>query len=79
MKALDGETVLAETDFAWSYDESHRLHLRVVGTRIDAWIDGRHLFGITDDDRPLTSGAVALVCDEGRVDVTDVTVRAVGE
>jgi hypothetical protein len=74
IKALDGETVLAEADFPWTYDEHYDLRLRVSGNRIKAWIDDQPLFEITDDDRPLLTGAIALVCEEGRVDVTNVRV-----
>ena len=66
VKALDGNTVLAEQDFAWTFDETHDLSLEVAGTRLRAWVDGQQVFEIHDADRPLAGGAVALVCEEGR-------------
>jgi hypothetical protein len=66
VKALDGSTVLAEVDFYWALDETYDLSLEVVGTRVRAWADGQPLFDVTDASRPLTGGAVALVCEEGR-------------
>ncbi|MGC9346694.1 MAG: ADP-ribosylglycohydrolase family protein, partial [Anaerolineae bacterium] len=53
VKSLDGETVLAETDFVWTYDRAYQLRLRVEGNQIDAWIDDQHLFEVTDENDPL--------------------------
>jgi hypothetical protein len=83
VKALDGETVLAETDFSWELDETHDLSLEVVGdrrggVRLRAWIDGQLTFEVQDSDRPLGGGGVALVCEEGRTATQAVTVRPVG-
>ncbi len=78
MKALDGNTVLAEADFAWEFGETHDLSLEVVGTRLRAWVDGQRLFEVADIDRPLTGGGVALICEEGRTATEIVTVRPAG-
>jgi hypothetical protein len=77
IKALDGDTVLAETDFLWEFGETHDLSLETVGTHLRAWIDGQRLFELDDIDWPLTGGAVALVCEEGRTATDPVTVRPV--
>jgi hypothetical protein len=66
VKALDGDAVLAEADYAWQFGETHDLALEVLGSRLRAWIDGEQLFEVEDTDRPLTGGAVALICEEGR-------------
>jgi hypothetical protein len=65
-KALDGDTLLAEADYAWQFGATHDLSLEVVGSRLRAWIDGEQLFEVEDTDRPLIGGAVALICEEGR-------------
>jgi len=83
VKALDGDTVLAETDFSWRFDETHELSLEVVGARqggvrLRAWIDDQLTFEVQDSDRPLDGGGVALVCEEGRTATQAVTVRPVG-
>ena len=78
VKALDGNTVLAEADFAWEFGGTYDLSLEVVGTRLRAWIDGQQLFEVADTDRPLTGGGVALICEEGRTATETVTVRPVG-
>jgi hypothetical protein len=78
IKALDGDTVLAETDFPWQFGETHELSLQVMGDRLQAWVDGRLLFDVKDADRPLTGGGVALACEEGRTATSSVMVRPAG-
>lgn len=75
VKALDGDVVLAETDFSWHLDVTYELRLKVQGNRLRASIDGEEIFDVQDDDRPLTGGAVALVCEEGRTESEVVRVR----
>jgi hypothetical protein len=77
VKALDGDTVLAEIDFGCAYDHDYQLALEVSGTRLRAWVDDRLLFDLEDRERPLTSGAVALICEEGRIGVDSVAVSPV--
>jgi ADP-ribosylglycohydrolase len=78
VKALDGDTVLADTDFPWQFSETHDLSLEVVGTQLRAWIDGQQLFEMNDTDRPLIDGGVALVCEKGRTATQAVTVQPAG-
>jgi hypothetical protein len=79
VKALDGDAVLAETGFSWHFDVTYELSLKVEGNRLRASIDGEEIFDVEDDDRPLTGGAVALVCEEGRTESEVVRVRALEE
>ncbi|MEZ4661820.1 MAG: ADP-ribosylglycohydrolase family protein [Caldilineaceae bacterium] len=67
IKALDGDTVLAEQDFPWRLGDAYELSLQVAGTTIRAGVDGRELFVVEDADGALESGGVALVIEEGRV------------
>ena len=67
VKALDGDTVLAEAAFPWSFGATYDFTLTVRGNRIEAAIDGRVLFDVIDVDRPLDGGGVALVVEEGRI------------
>ncbi len=46
-----------------------------AGTRIEASVDGNWLFDVTDTDRPLSRGAIALVIEEGRLGVGAVRVE----
>jgi hypothetical protein len=67
MKALDGESVLAEMELSWQFGTTFRLTLQVDGNRLQAWIDDRLLFDVEDSDEPLADGGVALICEEGRM------------
>ena len=75
VKALNGDVVLAEEDFSWHLDVTYELSLKVQGNRLRASIDGEEIFDVRDADRPLTDGAVALLCEEGRTESEVVRVR----
>ena len=78
VKALDGETALAETTYDWTFVRHYQLRLQVVGARLQAWINGQRLFEVTDTDRPLTGGAAALILREGCLTTDAVAVRPAG-
>ncbi|MCY4115362.1 MAG: hypothetical protein OXF55_00565 [Caldilineaceae bacterium] len=75
VRALDGDTVLAEVPFAWTYGESHTFSLRVTGSRLRAAIDDLEepLFDVRDE--ALDGGGIALVVEEGRVMSDEVIVQ----
>jgi len=75
VKALDGDTALAETPLVWDLERPYELSLQVEGRRLRAAIDGRELFDVEDLDRPLIGGGAALICREGCVSSGAVTVR----
>jgi len=77
IKALDGDTVLGESDFAWQFGETHDLQIQVTGNRIRASVDGTQLFDVEDAQHPLDGGSIALVCEEGRMATDAVTVGVV--
>ena len=77
VKARDGETVLAQSDFPWAVDISYVLSLQVEDVRLRAWIDDQLLFEVVDTDHPLTGGGVALVLTEGHLSCEAVTIRPV--
>jgi hypothetical protein len=79
VKALDGYVVLAEADFPWDFDVTYDLRLEVRRGRLRASIDGEEIFDVEDRDRPLTGGAVALLCEEGRAESEVVRVRPLVE
>ena len=66
VKVLDGETVLAEEEFAWTFGNTYELTMEAKGNSLRGWIDGRLIFEEYDASRTLNSGAIALVCKEGR-------------
>ncbi|MEM7537462.1 MAG: ADP-ribosylglycohydrolase family protein [Chloroflexota bacterium] len=77
VKALDGTTVLAEAEFDWVLGGTYDFNLKVEGNRLVGSIDGQELFDVEDNDHPLTGGAIALVCEEGRMMADEVTVKPV--
>ena len=77
IKSLDGDHTLAQCPFDWQLTKTYNLALQVQGTQIQAWIDNQLLFTVTDNDRPLSGGGVALFCDQGRVAAGPVTVRPI--
>lgn len=78
IKALDGEVVLAEADFAWEFGKPYELSLQMTGNRIEGWVNGRRLFDIVDEDRPLAGGGVALLVTEGRIATDEISVAPAG-
>ena len=78
VKALDGESVLAEAHYKWTYGKAYDLMLEVSGKRIVGSVNGKVLFDVQDDDRPLLEGAIGLVITEGRA-ATDAVMVESGE
>ncbi len=74
IKALDGETVLAESPFEWQLGDAYAFELTVVGSRIQGCINGRVAVAATDELAPLRDGGIALVCADGRMGTNEVIV-----
>ena len=77
VKALDGDTVLAEAAFPWVLGRTYNMRMDVKGAYIEARIDGRLLFAVDDGERPLTGGGVAFVVEEGRIISEEMRVKGV--
>jgi ADP-ribosylglycohydrolase len=77
VKALDGDTILAESDFQWEIHKTYSLKMQVSGNRIKAWVDGELQFDTIDDGTPLLSGAVAYVVDLGHISSQVMTVKPI--
>jgi hypothetical protein len=75
VKALDGETILAEADFSWEPDQTFDLSLTTVGAKYVGKINGAVVLEATDTDRPLESGAAALIAEAGRLDFEPLSVK----
>ena len=75
IKALDGETLLAETPFDWQLGEAYAFELQVAGSRIRGSINGTPVVDVTDEQAAFAGGGVALVCTEGRMGTNEVQVR----
>ncbi len=78
IKALDGETVLAEVDYKWTFGKPYTFALDVLGDRIVGSINDKVVVDVHDSDRPLDNGAIALVITEGRVATEAVMVEGAG-
>ena len=74
VKRLDGELILADKEFVWEFGQPYHFQITVMDNRIAAFLAGALLFEITDDNRPLTGGGIALVCEEGRIGTDAVSV-----
>jgi ADP-ribosylglycohydrolase len=68
IKELDGRSVLLEKDFACELDQNYQLSLQTKASTVIAKVNSEVVFEYNDTDRPLLSGSIALVCEEGRVD-----------
>ena len=63
-------------------DYAERIYAGVLGKIIGVYLGrpfegGQVIFDLVDTEHPLTSGAIALICEEGRVGCEHVTVQPV--
>jgi len=79
IKALDGDTILAERDFDWETYGTYQLKMQVSGNQIRAWIDDALQFEVVDEGKPLNSGGVAYVVDQGHISSQALSVRPIEE
>ena len=77
VKALDGDTILAEKDYQWEIHKTYSLKIQVSGKQIQAWVDGQLQFDITDDGMPFSGGAAAFVVDKGHISSQVMTVKPI--
>jgi len=76
VKTWYGEQIeLASAPLAWEFGLTYQLALETHGGSLCAWIDGVPFFDVQDQRDPLASGAVALVCEEGRSATQSVRVQ----
>lgn len=67
VKALNGTKILAEQDFAFEWDDEIDLQCTIKGTRIQAWVNSKLVFDITDQQNEFSEGGVSLIVEEGRI------------
>jgi hypothetical protein len=67
--------VLAEQPLDIDVTVPHRVRLDSRGDRIRASVDGALVFDLRDPRLAAEGGAIALVCEEGRLESGDVIVR----
>lgn len=76
VKALDGETILAEAEFSWEFDNQYLFQLEVVGNKLRGLIEGQLVLEAEDTELPLGSGAIAILLESGCMEAGDVLVEA---
>jgi ADP-ribosylglycohydrolase len=77
VKALDGMTELANIAYEWEPGTTYRLSLQVVDTALQAWVNDR-LLEVAELDGDLSGGGIALICEEGYMNASEVAVEPVG-
>jgi len=77
MKALDGDTILAEVDYEWETYGTYQLKLQVSDQKLTAWVNDELQFEVMDDDTPLMGGAAAFVIDQGHISSQVMTVKPI--
>ncbi len=78
IKALDGDTILAEASVGWTFGRPCELSLQVVGSRLIGSVNGQQVIDVTDTGMLLDGGAAALICEEGRIGCDRVVVAPAG-
>ncbi|NIT51398.1 MAG: ADP-ribosylglycohydrolase family protein, partial [Phycisphaerae bacterium] len=76
IKALDGDTILAEEELDWETYGTYQLKMEVSGNQIQAWIDGELQLEVVDEENSLQGGGVAYVVDQGHISSQAMTVKA---
>ncbi len=74
VKVLGHETVLAESKGGWEFGKSYELSLNVWGNKLVGSVNGKVVLETTDPDNSFVGGGVGLICEEGRIGCTYVTV-----
>jgi ADP-ribosylglycohydrolase len=75
VKSMGNTAVLAEAPYAWEFDKTYELRLSAQDNHLVATVEGETVFDIEDNHDPLIGGGIAIVCEEGRMDVIDVDIR----
>ena len=78
VSTLEGEdTVLAETSGGWTLGNEHDLALKVQGSTLTGYLNGKLVVKADDPEARFAGGGIALVCEEGRIGCEEVEVRPV--
>lgn len=72
VRAREGDTVLAETAFAWKFDVAYAMRLSVAGNRLVGRVGDVEIEAVDDG---LPSGGIGLVLTEGRLSTPEISVR----
>ncbi len=76
VKVFDGEeTVLASAPLDWEIECDYTLRLSAQGSRLRAWVGDNCMLEAEDPATPLLDGAVALVIEDGYMEVNGIEIR----
>ena len=76
VKVFDGEeTVLASAPLDWEIERDYALRLSVQGSRLRAWAGENTVLEAEDPSTPLLDGAIALVIEDGYLEVNGIEIR----
>lgn len=68
IRAFEGhDTILAQADTGWSFGVPCELRLQVQGSRLRGFVNGALVVEADDPQHLFTSGAIALIAEEGRI------------
>jgi ADP-ribosylglycohydrolase len=75
VRVRDGETtVLAETEFAWSFERPYRFVIETVGRTIEIAVNGVRLHARDNSEQALADGGVALIIEGGAASTDEIRV-----
>ncbi|MBI4927782.1 MAG: ADP-ribosylglycohydrolase family protein [Anaerolineae bacterium] len=82
IKERDGRTVLGEVKIPYKLWQTLKFRLQVSGeegepVHLCAWVDEQQVFNVVDHERPLESGGVALVIEEGHLLADHMSVKPI--
>ena len=71
------DTVLASAEGGWTLGQEHQLTLKVEGSSLAGYLDGKLLVKAADPDGRFSGGGIALIAEEGRIGCEEVEVRPI--
>jgi ADP-ribosylglycohydrolase len=75
VKRLGHPEILGEIPFDWELEQPYEFSLRVSGTEIAGWINGKEVLKTTDNADSLPDGGFAFVCEEGLITSNEITIK----
>jgi ADP-ribosylglycohydrolase len=71
------QKLLREANLKWEFGQTLQLGIKAKGAVFSAFVNGSELFTVKDVDNPILSGAIGLVCVEGRTATQRVSINQV--
>jgi len=75
LRALDGQTVLAEAKIKWEGNRPLSLRLEILGNELQGWVDDKCVITASDPENKLTGGGIAMVIEEGCIYTSEVIIK----